>query len=764
MTAARPGVRSVVVNTTMLWLTTAIAATALWPIYRSSSLVVAASGFLLAGSAVAVLGAVFRWPAPAVLFSTVAVFLLLGVPLAVPSEAIGGVMPSQQGLLDLVAAVALGWKQLLTIALPVGSYQALLAPFSALVLAVAVTSLSAALRARRGGIGAFGPVILFVVALAFGPAASRQPAAVAIAQALALLASSLVWMRLRHTGRSTAIGRGRWIRPVLGGASILIIAGGAATAMATVFPPAGERSVLRTSLAQPFNPQDYVSPLSGFRWYWQQPGESDLLFSVTGLPAGARVRIATLDSYNGIIYSVGSTADGAATAAARSAESFSRVPYEIDQSAVAGAAVTATVTVAEYTGPWVPTVGDLKRIDFSGPDAASLTDAFSYNTASGTAAVTGGLTSGDRYTIDAVTPRQPTSADLSQLEPGTASVPAVQVIPDGLVRALDAYTAGAGTAGAKLAAAMDGLRKNGYVSHGTGANEPASRSGHSADRITELLTDQRMIGDAEQYAVTAALMARQLGFPARVVFGFVPETTGGTARIRGRDVSAWIEVDTRSYGWVTIDPNPPVRVIPPAQPQQPASVARPESIVAPPAVEPVPAERQTTPETQKDNPPATNPLLDLVVGVLRGVGATLAVIAVLLAPALVVVAAKIRRRRRRRRARTALAQMSGAWSEFEDCVVDHGFDPPASATRSEIAALAGGARSGSLATVADRAVFSPDEPDVTQVDRLWRDVDDLTASLDAGLTRWQRTRARISLRSLGGYSGLLLKKTRGSKS
>ena len=96
----------------------------------------------------------------------------------------------------------------------------------------------------------------------------------------------------------------------------------------------------------------------------------------------------------------------------------------------------------------------------------------------------------------------------------------------------------------------DILKAEGYISHGVGDDEPASRSGHSADRITELLTDQRMIGDAEQYAVTAALMARQLGFPARVVFGFAPEGAGGVARVTGDSVTAWIEVDTAENGWV----------------------------------------------------------------------------------------------------------------------------------------------------------------------------------------------------------------------
>ena len=57
-----------------------------------------------------------------------------------------------------------------------------------------------------------------------------------------------------------------------------------------------------------------------------------------------------------------------------------------------------------------------------------------------------------------------------------------------------------------------------------------------------------------------------------------------------------------------------------------------------------------------------------------------------------------------------------------------------------------------LASVADRAVFSPSNPDEVEVEQLWRSVRELRASLDAGLTRWQRIKALVSVRSLGGYS------------
>ncbi|MFW8745697.1 transglutaminase-like domain-containing protein, partial [Mesorhizobium japonicum] len=163
----------------------------------------------------------------------------------------------------------------------------------------------------------------------------------------------------------------------------------------------------------------------------------------------------------------------------------------------------------------------------------------------------------------------------------SAQVPRVQVVPDGLAVHLDGYVQGKTTPGSRLLAAIDGMRQEGYISHGLSGSEPASRSGHAADRISELFTARQMIGDAEQYAVAGALMARQLGFPARVVFGFAPSQTGDVT-VSGADVSAWIEVDTAQYGWVAIDPVPQVRPIPQETPQDPNKVARPESIVPPP--------------------------------------------------------------------------------------------------------------------------------------------------------------------------------------
>jgi len=760
-TPLRPGF--IVVNTAMVWLTTAIAAVALWPIYRGPAVIIMVAVVAIVASALAVLGAVFRWPGYVMVLVTLGLYLVLGVPLAVPDSALYGVLPTLDGLIALLGGTALGWKQLLTITLPVGSYQALLVPAFILVLLSVMIGLSGALRSRRGDLAVLAPVVVVLGALALGPERSSWPLWIS----LGLLAAVLAWLAWRRwyrrresirrltladeSGSAATPRRSRGmsgLRAIVGAAIVLAIVAIAGIGGALIAPPSGPREVARTAIVQPFDPRDYPSPLSGFRSYEKTPAVDDTMLSVTGLPSGGRIRIATLDSYNGVVYSVGSGQPDAASG------SFTRVPYAFDQSAVRGRQLTLRVAVKDYSGVWVPTVGKLESIDFGGSEAETLRDSFYYNNNSGTAAVVHPLKSGDSYTLTAVEPVQPSPTEMASLKPGTATVPDIGVVPDDLLTTLDSYVNGVSGDGARLAAMIAGIKKNGYISHGTSPNSPFSRSGHSADRITQLLTDQRMIGDQEQYAVTAALMARQLGFPARVVFGFAPTiiAANGPTTISGSDISAWIEVDTARYGWVTVDPNPALRPIPEEKPKDPTRVARPQSPVQPPPQQPFKHQTQTPPDSTQANPADANVLLEIVLAVLRIAGWTILVLAVLLSPFLAVIAAKRRRRTQRRRAPHPVDRMSGGWQEFEDAVIDHGYPTPPSPTRTEVAAVVGGMQPLVLASVADRGVFSPDVPSDEEIERLWRSVQDLRISLDDGLTRWQRIKALVSVRSLGGYS------------
>ncbi len=776
----RPAPGFIISNTLMLWGAIAISSIALWPIYRNTAMIVMVVTATLLGSLLAILGAYFRWPAPILMGATAVGFLLFGVPVAVPSEALGGVLPSAQGLVDLIAGVALGWKQLLTISLPVGQYQALLVPFFALILVISVLSLTIALRAKHGDIAVVGPGLVFLAATAFGAETAELP----YVSSLGLLAFLLLWIVWRRWYRrriairllATATREGpdgpieiradtRFVglRTLLAAVVVLALAAGTALAATTSLPPTGTRSVLRTATVQPFEPRNYVSPLSGFRTYWQTPKTDAVLFTVNGLPVGSRIRLATMDTYDGVVYTVGSAAVNPASG------SFSRVPFELEQASVRGTPAQVTVTNENYSGVWIPTVGQFKKISFSGSNSTLLRDDFFYNNTSGTAVDVGKFAAGDSYTLDAVVPSEPSLAKLKNVDAGSAAVPPLGTLPAELSTSLNAYVAQASSQGAKLVAMITALKTAGYVSHGVG-KEPASRSGHALDRINELLTGTRMIGDGEQYAVTAALMARSLGFPARVVMGFVPETTGaGTSEIKGKDIAAWIEVDTVQYGWVTVDPNPPVREIPVVPPKDPNQVAQPETVVPPPATLLNPVVPQPVPDTQQHSTPPPNAFLIGLIAVLESVGWTLLLILILLSPFLLILTAKSRRRKLRRRAPTPLAQISGGWQEFEDSVLDHGLEPPRAATRSEVARTVGGTRTAVLAAVTDRATFGPGNPDDTEADLVWRSVDELTTALDSGRTRWQRLKARISLRSLraqsgSGYSVSSLFKSKGSSS
>ncbi|WP_242682441.1 transglutaminase domain-containing protein [Desertivibrio insolitus] len=747
-------------------VTNAIAAATFWPIYADSSFVVMAVVTGLVAAAIAVTGAYFRLTSIVMLLACLVAFLLLGVPLAVPGSALFGVLPTAGGLRDLALGVALGWKQLLTISLPVGDYQALLVPAFLLILLSVVISLSVALRARRGELAVIPPVLLFLAGTALGPETEFMP----LASALAMLAACLLWLvwwrthRRRESidrlQRSAATAEGRaWqperdrgvaaLRAPLSALLLLAIAAGAGVAAVTALPPRSDREVLRSAVEQPFDPREYPSPLSGFRSYLQGEAAGATMLTVDGLQPGDRLRIATLDTYDGVVYSVGSDQVDSASG------SFTRVPYRLDQSETGGEQATLDVTVGEYGGVWVPTLGLLESIEFTGAGSARLADAFYYNDVSGTAAVLDGLGSGDGYRLESVRPDQPTEQEYPELSPGSARVPQPAVLPEELDVALAGWTRGIDGSGPRLVAMLAGLRENGYVSHGLDDDEPYSRSGHGADRITELLSSPLMLGDGEQYAVAAALMATELGFPSRVVFGFAPaaeDITAGGTDVTGDDISAWVEVDTAQYGWVALDATPDDRPIPEEQPDDPTQVSRPQSVVPPPPEDPEQLDDQTPPETRREDPEEPNVLLEVLLRVATIAGSVLLVAMILLSPFLAVIGAKARRRHRRRKRGSPQERIHGGWSEFRDAVTDHGIDVPATATRSEVASAVGGVQPALLASVADRATFAPATPTQKEADRVWHAVDELRKSLDKGLTRWQRLKARVSLRSMQGYS------------
>ncbi|AMM21043.1 hypothetical protein AX769_13985 [Frondihabitans sp. PAMC 28766] len=138
-------------------LLTALAATPLWPVYESSAFVVVGVASLVLGGAIAVAAAARRLPAYAVAALTAVTFLLFGVALAVPTQATFRILPTAEGLRSLVFGVATSWKQMLSVDLPLGDYEALLEPALIVLLAGTVVGVSLALRARRPGWAILAP-------------------------------------------------------------------------------------------------------------------------------------------------------------------------------------------------------------------------------------------------------------------------------------------------------------------------------------------------------------------------------------------------------------------------------------------------------------------------------------------------------------------------------------------------------------------------------------------------------------------------------
>lgn len=105
---------------------------------------VAGLGGVLLGLAIAAAGAHWRWGLLVMTAVVLLGYLLFGNALAAPGESLFGFIPTGGSLRGLLLGVVFGWKQLLTIAAPVGtSVDVLVVPFlSALLCSVLAGTLA----------------------------------------------------------------------------------------------------------------------------------------------------------------------------------------------------------------------------------------------------------------------------------------------------------------------------------------------------------------------------------------------------------------------------------------------------------------------------------------------------------------------------------------------------------------------------------------------------------------------------------------------
>ncbi|MFK0242703.1 transglutaminaseTgpA domain-containing protein [Microbacterium sp. NPDC090281] len=728
-----------------------------WPTFAGPTFLPAVVGGILIGLAIAAVATWRRWGILIITALTVGAYFVFGGALALPQTAILGFIPTLETLQKLALGTVTAWKQMLTTVAPVAAADGhLVVPF---LLALVVTTLTASLALRLSQVAwALIPAgVLLMLVIALGTPEPAFP----LVQGLVFAVVSMSWLALRQlwAPQNTAVSvsevdpsRAAHMRTrrLLAGVAVLAIAGGAGVAASAVATPTQPRHVFRDVIIPPFDIRDYPSPLQAFRKNVRDEADKTL-FTVQGLPKGARVRTAVMDQFDGMVYNV---TDGGAT----SSSAFTPLRSNMSPDA-AGVPVTLNIAIDTYRGVWVPTAGELSEISFSGADAEQLRRSTYVNTATGTAVATTKLTKGDEYTVDAVMPTVPDDEQLAEVEFGKVSMPKPSNVPEELTALAAETVSGAETPIEQVRALENLLAKEGFFSHGL-EGEVISRAGHTAERISTLIGGEQMIGDDEQYAVAMALLAGQIGIPARVVMGYYPdEEQAGEAvfAATGDNVHAWVEVNFEGIGWVTFNPTPPEDQVPNDQNTKPRVDPKPQVLQPPPP----PQEPVDLPPTLPDDREGEDESLNIagIIGAILAIGGiSLAVIALLASPFIVIGAWKAAKRRSRRAAARTADRISGGWDELTDRAVDYGARLTPGGTRTEEAAVVASALTvpqvTALAERADADVFGPAEPSPNDVESFWHEVDEIVGGLGKDAGFWKRIKARLSLRSLVGGTAI----------
>ncbi|MCF6378925.1 DUF3488 and transglutaminase-like domain-containing protein [Nocardioides KLBMP 9356] len=705
------------------------------------------------------------WPIISAVVICVVLFFLLGGPLCLRSLGDSALFPGASTIASVADQAVFGWKDLLTTLPPVdGDGPLLVLPWLAGMLAGLVGLGLAHLPVRRAWLAAVLPVVGMTLVLSGAILLGVRHPESLLLQGSVFAGLALAWLAVRARRASASV-QGGTTSYVRGVGAVVMIALAAAVAFPLSAVLAGrdaDRAVARNWVEPPFDIGKYPSPLAGFRKYVNPKGTSTganvydkTLLEVDGeLPEGTRVRFATMDRYDGMVWGA---SDNALPGPAD--DSFQRVSSTIDNPVpdpADGAAdpTEVTITLGEgWSGVWLPTIGSLQSMTFDTGDARTKAEVFRYNLATSTAVVPTGLQPGDRYTFtevqpdDELTPETVGSAEVTSLPPSASFIQAPA----------DKWTEDAGTDPMdRVLAAAEHLRSQGKYSDGVGRTQKIYVAGHSVWRLSdEFVNAPQIVGNDEQYAATMALIANQIGVPARVVLGAVVPASGV---VTGADVSAWVELRAADGSWRTLPTEAFMSLTPPADQVPETNTPMSGTVIPPPNPIPPPSdageqsdadlkERKASRKDAAEDEGLVASLPSWVGVVVTYVGGPLLLVALVLGA---IVAFKAWRRLRRRRADSMSARFVGAWRELVDHARDLGQPVPLGPTvtrREQSVGIVSG-QAAVLARRADSFVFGPSVPAEAAAATYWESVDAERRAMSQEVGRWQRLRAAVSLRSL----------------
>lgn len=786
----------------------AIATGLAWPVYQSTRMiVVAAVGAVLAvGLALIARKLAWRWWVTA-LAGTV-LYVLTVVPLAIP-VAVGSPQRMLRGVLDGLTGVVVGWKQLLTLTLPLGEYQGVLVPFFVTIFVGTLAAAALAFGNRRSSALAVAVVLLMCTfGPVFGSSTTDPPLTIAelvipaprqVLLGIAFILLCLSWLVGRaRMARSSALRNAKalttdvrqvshssmWMRLRRRAFAVILVV--VSLVAGLVVAPAAAGWTPREALRDRIDPVVVVlkqqSPLSDYRTWFTQDSFDKEIFSIKGDLTGLdRVRIATLGYFDGTVFRPGSRTGE---------QQYRRLPT------AQGSGIPLNITIgAGFSGVWLPTPGLVNSTPvFAGSFAEELANG-SYVSSAGESTVVVaprdgggyGVRPGDSYHITVV---PDTSREVAGTSRGGESLISDDDYP-ALASWVEQQEVPRTAAG--VVELITRLRDRGYLSHSLQDNDQSAKwisqltaaeyvfqpsyAGHSTARVEELFTalyDQERavgadadpenlvaaIGDDEQFATAGALLARFLGFDSRVVVGTKLVTTvkdpsvepcsGGICR--GGNVTAWVEFRATGASWVTVDATPqyvvsPYRLNPGEERPKNPTVAQDTTTEV---LDPPPAQRDDSTAANAENP-ATAGWVDALLSVLKIVGTGVLSLLLLLLPILFLLILKVVRQRRRRSAPDPEVSLVGAWDELMDLYIDYGVNLPAHATRDHMATLIGRPRAATLAVMIDAAVFAEHAPAREASEHAWALIRLERAELASESTFSTRMKAAFALRSFVRY-------------
>ncbi len=731
-----------------LWLTAIVIIGATWfsPVYDGFRFMayVGLAGVCSAGVELALtrwqVDAVFRLPAHLL------AVVLSGQAALFWSQSLLG-LPTPASVAAFARAAVGGWTELLTTSLTAPATGALLIPpFLLTWISVAICARTA--WSRTIWLHLLGVAIILIGALVFWP----SDHGLLVVGAAAVFVGGLAYLARSAAERGPSVTGGgptnqqprgvvfrRWSVMAVPLMVVGLVLVGAAP------PVLGHRGTNRSTLrrlAQPaFDVAALGSPLSEFKAHLAPPVANSVVADVVMRSAGPtpmRWRLASLDSYDGRIWSVGRQGSQAGV--------YEDVRSASSQARLVGSG-EAEINVQALSGSWLPIGGANAGLVGKG----TLARRAKINFTSGAVVVPGGVQNGDRYNIRYQEVARPTVRELTAtpVDPDVAVGDALE-LPVAMRTLNESLVAGKQTDYARVAAIADYFRTTGFVD---GDTVP----GHSLGRLTGVANgSDAPVGSGEQFAAAAGALVRSLGIPVRVAVGFVPaiDPTDRTVILRNQDIAAWIEVKFEKYGWVVFDVTPPAD----RRPTQRTVKRLEQPTLGAVDVEPGPNVEQSEerlapkPKPVESAPKPKHPLVSTTTWKLLG-GVSIAVMALLGYVGLVRAARAAKRRRRRNHADPS-RRVAGAFDEVLDLHQEFGWRPrPSSSIRQIVRDLGPQPNSEAmrrLGAATERAAFHDGAPTEELVDSSWADADRIMRDLRLTASRTERARSMVNPQVLVG--------------